>query len=144
MTEQAAPTKSLWLITWTAIRFVVFGVGGFIALWFGCILLLDSLVGIPVSLAGGLMMLFGSGMWKRWAYLWVFFSIPSVVASAALLVERYHGADWLFATPVLILLVATPMPVSYLLVRRYYKQREAPQPSSTPTPQITTNEEVPR
>ena len=71
------------------------------------------------------MMLYGVGHWGRWAYLWVFFSVPLVVTPLGLLAAKYPAADSLFATPIFILLVALPMPVSYLLVRGYYRRREA-------------------
>jgi len=155
MTEQTPSTKSLRLITWTAIRFVAFGVGGFIALWVGCVLLLDflvplgahdpqSLLGIPMTLVGGLMMLFGSGQWKRWAYLWVFYSTPIVITVMAIL--SHYWPSWEEYVPFGkgFLPFLAPMPVSYWIVRTYYKRREAALPSSMPRVQISNNEEVPR
>src|SRR6266436_968526 len=61
-------------------------------------------------------------IWGRWAYLWVFVSVPLVVTPLGWLAEVYPAADRLFAKPILIMLIALPMPVSYLLVKKYYRR----------------------
>jgi hypothetical protein len=152
MTDAPQTRKTTLQEAWSIVRFIVFGFGGLVVEFFSWISLLfafgapgerwlSPLVSLVLSLVGALMMLYGVGYWGRWAYLWVFFSIPLVITPLGLLASRYPGADWLFAPPVLMLLVAVTMPVSYLLVRIYYKRREAPQPSLVPPPQITNNEE---
>jgi hypothetical protein len=126
------PLGTLWL----AVRFVLFGVGGFAAVWISWLSLvftfdppperlLNPLAAIALGLAGAVMMLYGGGKWGRWAYLWVFVSVPLVVTPIGLLSAKYPAVDWLFAKPVAILLVALPMPVSYLLVKRYYAKKDA-------------------
>jgi hypothetical protein len=131
---QSAPTVPSKI--WIGIRFVVFGVGGFLALWVSWLSLLlvaldprdqgllNPFVAVPLGLVGGLMTLYGGGQWGRWAYLWVFVSVPIFLTSMGLLAAKYPAMDWLFAKPVVILLSAVPMPVSYVLVRNYYRRRD--------------------
>jgi hypothetical protein len=155
MTERAQPKKGLWPAIWIAIRFVTFGVGGFVALLRGSSGLLDFLepisphdprswMGLPLALVGGLMMLFGAGVWRRWAYLWVFFSLLIVLCSIAIRGE--YVPNWWHYVPdeksFGIILFAVPMVLSYWAVKRYYKQREAALPSSVPASQIAKNQEV--
>jgi hypothetical protein len=136
MTDQPQTRTTPGWEAWLIVRFIVFGFGGFVTVWISWLSLLfafgprderwlSPLVTLPLSIAGALMTLYGVGQWGRWAYLWVFLSVPLVVTPLGLLAEKYPAADWLFATPILILLVALPMPVSYLLVRGYYRRREA-------------------
>jgi len=63
---------------WIAIRFVVFGLGGLLLVIQTCTYL-HPYLSPPLALAGALSMLFGSGAWGRWAYLFVFFTIPGMV-----------------------------------------------------------------
>jgi hypothetical protein len=37
---------------------------------------MSPFVSLPIAFAGAVMMLVGVGEWKRWAYLWVFLSMP--------------------------------------------------------------------
>jgi hypothetical protein len=127
--------KVAWRI-WIAIRFIVFGIGGFFAVcasWFSLVSTamdppnerwLNPFVAVLLGLAGALMMLYGGGQWGRWAYLWVFVSVPIAVTPIGMLAQTYPQFDTLFSKPVFIVLIALPMPLSYLLVRRYYRQRE--------------------
>jgi len=142
---------------WIAARFLIFGIGGFIALLVGSIAIVDllepfsphdarNLLGLPLVLLAGVMILFGSGKWKQWAYLWVF-SIP-ITLSFAVLADRYFP-HWDRHVPFDgksfgILLFATPMVFCYWAVKRYYKLREASLPSPAPEAQIINNEEAPR
>jgi hypothetical protein len=124
--------RSFWQFVWIGLRFIVFGVGGFAALWIGSVSLLFSMdpdpllkasFAIPLAFVGGLMMMFGSGVWGRWAYLWTFLSVP-IVMVAMVAAHRYFPAiDALFAKPIVILLFIAPMAVSYLFVKNYYKRR---------------------
>jgi hypothetical protein len=74
---------------WIALRFIVFGVFGFIVMLSSFVALVDRLTSIqhergyliPLGLIavcglGEVMMLFGVGEWGRWGYLFVFLSIP--------------------------------------------------------------------
>jgi hypothetical protein len=120
---------------WFAIRFIIFGVGGLVALWISWLSLiftndppsqrwLSPYVAAPLSLVGALMMLYGGGQWGRWAYMWVFVAGPIVVSSLAVFSKAYPALDFLFATPLLLGYFALPMVASYLLVKRYYSLRD--------------------
>src|SRR5207302_4428450 len=82
--------------------------------------LMSPYVPAPLSLVGALMMLFGVGEWGRWAYLWVFVSTPLVVSLYSLLAWRDWGGN-----DVIFLIFTLPLVLSYFLVRRYYRSREA-------------------
>jgi hypothetical protein len=124
---------------WIALRFIVFSVGGFIALWISWLSLiifvsdprdppserwLSPFLALPLSFIGALMMLYGGGQWRRWAYLWVFVSVPIVVSPLVLLSASNPALDFMFDKGLGIFLFASPMVVSYLLVRRYYQLRD--------------------
>ena len=128
MTEVKTNALKVLGKTWIAIRFVLFGVGGFIALVFSSIALaaelvfgepriLHPLLAIPMALGSALMMLCGTGLWGRWAYLWVFLSVPGglVVLSpiSSIIQDKSFG----------VLTFSLPMVVSYVLVRRYYRRK---------------------
>ena len=70
------------------------------------------------------MMLYGGGQWGRWAYLWIFISVLIVGLALGLLAENYPKLDFLFATPVILVLFALSMALSYFLVRKYYRLRD--------------------
>lgn len=119
---------------WIAIRFTVFGIGGFVTLWVSWVSIivgfnspeqrwLSTPVALTLCLAGALMMLYGGGKWGHWAYLWVFVSVPLVVTPLGWLAEVFPAVDRLFDKPIVLVLVVLPMPVSYSLVRKYYRHR---------------------
>ena len=123
-----------WKI-WVAIRFIVFGIGGFIAVWISWLSLLSAFdppgvrwlspyVAAPLSLVGALMMLYGVGQWGRWAYLWVFLSVPIVASPLGWVSATYPAPalDFIFAKPLILVGFPLPMVVSYLFVRRYYRR----------------------
>jgi membrane protein implicated in regulation of membrane protease activity len=85
---------------------------------------LSPYVAAPLNLVGALMMLYGGGQWGRWAYLWVFVSVPIVVSPLALLSAAHPALDFMFAKPLALVVFASPMVVSYLLVKRYYRRRD--------------------
>jgi hypothetical protein len=129
------PLQTLWL----ALRFVVFGVGGFVLLmasrfvvlgWFGGERWMNPFFALLLAPAGVGMMLFGSGQWGRWQYLCVFLFMPITVSALMLLIVtmRFATRDFLdpmWDTPVVLLWFAAPMPITYLLVRRYYRMKDA-------------------
>src|SRR5262249_52909831 len=86
--------------------------------------LMNPFLALPLALAGALMMLFGGGVWGRWAYVWVFLSTPIVVSVLLLLPPGYSnwGGDKGLGT----LVFSLPFAVSYLIVRRYYRRRAIP------------------
>jgi hypothetical protein len=119
-----------------AIRFFTLGVVGFLIVTFCCLALIVELsygepfvmnpfLGIPLAFVGGLMILAGTGQWRRWAYMWVFLAVPIAaliwgLLSSLLLENQFldqHGMD----TRLLGMLVfGLPMVLSYAFVRRYY------------------------
>jgi hypothetical protein len=134
---ERTPLQTLWL----AVRFVVFGVGGFVLLmaswfvvfgWFGGERWMNPFFALLLATAAAGMMLFGSGQWGRWQYLWVFLSMPITVSALMLLISistiRFATRDFLdpmWDTPLVLLWYAAPMPITYLLVRRYYRMKDA-------------------
>jgi len=81
-------------------------------------------VAVPLALVGVLMMLYGGGQWGRWAYLWVFVSVPIVITLLGMLSGVYLALDFVFAKPLLLVGIPLSMVVSYLLVRRYYRLQD--------------------
>lgn len=88
--------------------------------------LVSPFLSLPLAFTGALMMLFGAGEWGRWAYLWVFLSIP---AGLGLLIMVLNAGKELGA-----LLVTGPLLVSYALVRRYYRNQAVRQSDSQLNP----------
>ena len=114
---------------WIAFRFMVFGVFGFVVMFFAFVALIDRLTSIhhekgyvvPIGLTvvcglGALMMLFGVGEWGRRAYLFVFLSIP--VSLLLLFLMPHAGKDVGVIVPTLAS-VGT-----YIAVRVYYARRK--------------------
>src|SRR6267142_2992177 len=132
-TPQIRPTIARKI--WITIRLVVFGIGGFVALWVSWLSIifafgppgdrfLSPFVAAPLSLVGALMMLYGGGQWGRWAYLWVFLSVPIVASPLGWVSATYPAPalDFIFAKPLILVGFPLPMVVSYLFVRRYYRR----------------------
>ena len=78
MTDTSQNRETIAWKTWMAIRFIVFGIGGFLALWISWLsilfvvmdphderFLLSLFVAAPLSFVGALMMLYGGGQWGR-------------------------------------------------------------------------------
>jgi len=122
---------------WIAVRFIVFGVFGFVVMIFAFVMLVDQLTPvhhadgylaplglIEVSGLGAVMMLFGVGEWGRWGYLFVFLSFP--VSLLLLLLLPHAGKDAGAIVPTLAS-VGT-----YIAVRTYYARRKRPESSAAP------------
>jgi hypothetical protein len=119
-----------------AIRFFTLGLVGFLIVTYSCLALIVELsygepfvmnpfLGIPLVFVGGLMILAGTGQWRRWAYMWVFLSIPITAAIWVLLVpfisENEHLDRHSIDARLLGMLVfGFPMIFSYVFVRRHY------------------------
>jgi len=123
MSATPAP-KTLGQKVWIAVRFVLFGFIGFwVMLGFSVVFALrvfehdqhtvSPFLSVPLSFIGALMMLYGVGEWRRWAYLWVFLSIPISLCLLAL-VPGTGGKE----LPVVVAAVAAFG--SYGIVRAYY------------------------
>lgn len=122
---------------WIAVRFIVFGVFGFVVMFFAFVMLVDRLTSvhhvdgylvplglIVVSGLGALMMLFGVGEWGRWGYLFVFLSLP---VSLLFLFLIPHADKEVGAIVPTLASVGT-----YIVVRVYYACRKRPESSAAP------------
>jgi hypothetical protein len=119
-----------------AIKFVVLAVPGFL-IFMGCCLglIIELSYGEPftmdpalapiLGLVSALMILAGTGQWGRWAYLWVFLSIPIVGLLWAMIFKRDNFTDPLATYPKLLGVVVFVLPMigSYVLVSRYYARK---------------------
>jgi hypothetical protein len=107
----------------------VFGVFGFVVMFFAFVALLDRLTSIHhdnrhldlfglIALCGlgSLITLFGVGEWGRWGYLFVFLSFP--VSLLLLFLVPHAGKDVGVVVPTLTS-VGT-----YMVVRAYYARRK--------------------
>jgi hypothetical protein len=72
---------------------------------------------LPLVFIGLFMMLYGAGEWRRWAYLWVFLSIPISLC----LLHLIPGAGNDKGSPVIVSAVAAFG--TYAGVRAYYARR---------------------
>lgn len=119
-----------------AIKFVVLAIPGFL-IFMGCCLglIIELSYGEPftmdpalapiLGLVSALMILAGTGQWGRWAYLWVFLSIPIVGLLWAMIFKRDNFFDPLATYPKLlgVAVFALPMIGSYAFVSRYYARK---------------------
>ena len=112
---------------WHALRFILFGVPGFCVMLYSAVALFDRFydrhhqfispfLSLPLMIIGALLMLYGVGEWRRWAYLWVFLSIPASLC--VLFVIPGIGSKVL---PVLVIAVAAF--TIHARVRAYYARR---------------------
>lgn len=112
-------------VLWQAVRFILFGVGGFILTIGSLIIFIEdvapsghfTLAVLWTALgfiAGAFMTLYGVGEWGRWAYLWVFASIPLALLTGFLF-PTSKEAGFFFPLAAAVL--------SLTLVRRYYRRK---------------------
>jgi len=118
-------SNSLTAKLWIVVRFLVFGIGGFLLMLAAWLFFLDSLnslawriVSAPLGIIGAVLMLYGVGEWGRWAYLGVFLSIPF---SMLLWFLPFYPQDKLRAG----LAPAFVAAVAYLLARLHYWRRQS-------------------
>jgi len=125
MSVDHASRKTVGQKAWIAARFVLFGFIGFwVMLGFTvefalrvfehgshCI---SRFLSLPLALVGAVMMLYGVGEWGRWAYLWVFLSIP--ISLCLLMLEPVAGNSKEF--PVIVPALAAFF--TYACVKIYY------------------------
>jgi hypothetical protein len=124
--------KRIGHVAWIAIRFVLFGCSGFLALLYGsvgvfmfmeriihpdCPNPMSPFLPFPLLVSGAFLMLYGTGQWNRWAYLWVFVSIP-----ISLSISFFFPGDK--ATPAVIVgIVAFAVNSA---VHKYYLRKSSP------------------
>ncbi|MGB7283270.1 MAG: hypothetical protein WBE13_13485 [Candidatus Acidiferrum sp.] len=119
-----------------AIRLVVLAVPGFLIFMFCCLgLIIELSHGEPfvinprlapfLALVSALMILAGTGRWGRWAYLWVFLSIPVAGLVWALIFQGNISPDPLQTYPKLlgVAVFALPMIGNFAIVSRYYARK---------------------
>ena len=124
--EHRLVSNSLKAKLWIVVRFLVFGVGGFLLMLAAWLSFLDHLsthskwllVFAPMAITGAVLMLYGVGEWEKWAYLGVFLSIP---LSMLLWFVPSYPQDKLSGafTPSIVAIVA------YLFAKRYYWRRQS-------------------
>jgi hypothetical protein len=125
--------KTLANKEWIAIRFIVFGVGGFMLMFISWLMLfvfvfepentsfaMSPLLSLPLGVSGSLMMLYGVGEWGRWVYLFVFLSIPLSFSLLSMLPSNWNSKDLGLLFP------AIAATISYGVVRRFYQRRNPP------------------
>lgn len=117
---------------WIAARFVLFGVVGLLVMTLSLFVFVIQLfegvhhipsfvLSLPLSVVGGLMILYGVGEWGRWAYIWVFLSIPISLGLVALLASRVSAVNHNAGLP--LIFVAVVAFLTYGEVRAYYNRR---------------------
>jgi len=152
MNESNRQQTHVWQKLWIAIRFILFGVGGFWLLTYSWVSLLSTVLkdpdqmlnpylAAPLVLAGSLSLLFGGGAWGRWAYLYVFFATPVTISVFMLFSRLIPSAPsapgwseaWGIIDPKLlgVLVFTLPTVISYAIVRRYYRRRHIGTPRGT-------------
>jgi hypothetical protein len=119
------PTIGLKL--WVAVRFIVFGLGGFVFMLACWVSFIDRfinkyehsvwpLVLAALTVVGAVLMLYGVGEWGRWVYLCVFLSAP---LSMLLWFLPFYPRDKMVGalTPPAVTVIA------YILARKHYSKR---------------------
>ena len=76
----------------------------------------SSLLLIPLIPIGALLALYGAGLWKQWAYLWVIFSIP---LSMLLWFVPFFPGD----TGAAIIFTIMTATITHAIVKKYYSMR---------------------
>ena len=127
---------------WIAIRFIVFGVGGFWMMMYFALVSIDRVVlrgvspsrvgmwvnlplwvSVPLMIVGASLMLFAAGELGRWRYISVFLSIPATFLLLVLLPQSITDQ---VGTAGLTASVAIVPWLVYLLSRRTYRSRGTP------------------
>jgi hypothetical protein len=117
-------------VLWLGVRFLIFGVGGFSLMLLSWVRFLERmfvanflgsnpLICLPLTVLGAVAMLFGVAEWGRWAYLFVFLSIPCSMFLYFLPPLEHSGKE------MGVLIPATAVAIAYIAVRLYYSCRSA-------------------
>jgi hypothetical protein len=121
-------SSSIGKKVWIGLRFVLFGFIGFWVMLYSSVSLMlrvferqsemfSPFLSAPLTVVGALMMLYGVGEWKRWAYVWVFLSIPISLFLLFLIPGTSHDKG----LPVILAAIAAFG--SYAAVRTYYARK---------------------
>lgn len=122
------PSSTIGRKVWIGVRFVLFGFVGFgVMLYSAGSLMLTVLhrqeeifspyLSAPLTVVGALMIVYGVGEWKRWAYVWVFLSIPISIFMTSII----PGGDRDKGLPVVVAAIAAFS--SSAAVRAYYARK---------------------
>jgi len=90
-------------------------------------MVMNFFLGVPIVFVSGLMILAGTGQWRRWAYMWVFLAVPIAALIWGLLSPSENPLlDGPGIDPRLlgILVFGLPMVLSYVFVRRHYLRHD--------------------
>jgi hypothetical protein len=110
------------------VRFVLFGFVGFGVMLYSAVSLMlpfltpqheifSPYLSAPLTVVGALMIVYGVGEWKRWAYVWVFLSIPISLFLSFSIPGGDNDKGW----PVVVAAVAAFS--SCAAVRAYYARK---------------------
>lgn len=124
---------------WVAVRFVLFGVGGFVFMFVSWVALLDRMTGghdfslnpllsVAFTVLGAVAMLYGVGGWGRWGYVLVFLSIPCSMFFGLLPMFKHSGKGFGMVVP------AMAAGITYFVVRKYYDSRRKKELSTATNP----------
>ncbi len=124
MTTSRTLPYTRWKGIWIGVRFVLFGVLGFLVMLLSFIMLLVRLspghhtygetspfLLAPLPVLGALMVLFGVGEWGRWGYMLVFVAIPVSLLSLLLMPTSEEAA---------VIIPTLAAAVTLKIVHRYY------------------------
>jgi hypothetical protein len=113
---------------WLALRFLLFGFVGFWVMLYSAMAFMlrvfehnqqfiTPFLSLPLIIIGALLILYGVGAWKRWAYLCVFLSVPASLGLVFLILPGTSSK----ILPVIVI-AATAFAV-HARVRAYYAGR---------------------
>jgi hypothetical protein len=122
------PSSTIGRKVWIGVRFVLFGFVGFGVMLYSALSLILTVLhrqqeifspnlAAPLTVVGALMIVYGVGEWKRWAYVWVFPSIPT----SLFLTSIIPGGDRDKGLPVVVAAIAAFS--SSAAVRAYYARK---------------------
>jgi hypothetical protein len=134
------PQKGFLKSGWIALRFAVFGVGGFVLMVLSTVEIdqwriwtgrepypprfISPLISIPLAIVSLPMMLFGVGKWGQWGYMMVFLSFPASFVLLAALPDSWLPHDKLFGMIFLALVLGATATGVNALLRGYYVSRQ--------------------
>ena len=126
------PSQSFGYYIWIAVRLMLFGCGGLVALCFGTVQFVTRVFGhdqhtvnpflsLPIICASLFMLLYGTGQWGKWRYLIVFILMP---ISFILPVWLFWitGAD--VPLPIPFIAMGVVGFLAHAAVRKYYSNQE--------------------
>src|SRR3989442_111727 len=128
MTPMKASPTSVGQNVRLALRFILFVFVGFWVMLYSTAALMARLderdqhfispfLSMPLIVIGALLMLYGVGEWRRWAYLWVFLSIPASLCLMVLILP------WTGSKVLPVIVIAAAAFAIHARLRAHYAQR---------------------